>query len=524
VTDFRHSDGDGYSFGAKWQNRGTTAGSMALRQNFAMPSGTTVSVGAFVRQQGEFSGAKFSMKIDGVVVIELEITNEIIWLPFGPKLVPLTGDDHVLEMVMEPRGGSSLTAQHLLVDGLAVTANVAPPTHGLCDVPDPDPVPEPQLPCIKVGDRIINGGFSDGTIAPFAKDIASIRPIVEGVVTDPSGSADNDARYYKAVFNPSGEVQSVTLTQTGINLPSGTKVLCLARVKHDRTDDLTSTFMLLINGQQCGPALQHGDAGGADWVEVDGVATLTGDTHTLSLVATPNAFAGTKDISLFIDNIELVPLELPAGRSFCSEPPVTCRNDGTFGCTTNSDCCTADRGSTCLSNVCTPCFTPSVNVLFNPSFGSGQLAPWTWTTNRAGDMADHTPNIASRAIDADGRSLYLSYVAAGSVFLEHAIALPAGSVVECGAVVMDVGEEAAYRYKLSVGSQTCAERGQKTSGAWRGLLGTITLTEPATRFTLEVFSSEDDYEGAQWVDAVSLRLLSSPNSAPLCAAAGPGDR
>jgi hypothetical protein len=351
-------------------------------------------------------------------------------------------------------------------------------------------------------------------------------PSNSGVQTDYREDVDNDGRFYTAFFQESSEGETgVILQQTNIQIPSGTTVNCRASVRQSRFDGGFSGALLSLDGQPCGDSLfllRESDT----WYDYGGDVVVSGDSHTLQITLLAGIVPALQLAVLSVDNIEVTPITLPAGRSFCPVPASTCLNDGTLtsSCSADSDCCRSGSGSTCIGGVCTACFTPA-NILIDSSFGSGSFGnsfdPWAVTIGRGGDReGDQIPIVEqARSQDVDGYSLSFPVSEAGPIFLVQNVWLPAGTTVSCSLWARDSGL-AFTSYSLQLGGQDCAVAiGGPSSGSptdWFEATGSVTLTDDVGQISVELYS--DVGNPIQEIDNIQIVVSSSPDGAPNCPA------
>jgi hypothetical protein len=125
---------------------------------------------------------------------------------------------------------------------------------------------------------------------------------------------DSDGRIFAAMFNgPRVTNDGVILSQSNIDLPDGTVVSCRAYAYDSRSDGGASTYTVDIDGTVCGVNTPSGPG----WQQVGGDILLTGETHTISITLQTNGVTDTNGQGLYIDNVEVTPIILPEGRSFC---------------------------------------------------------------------------------------------------------------------------------------------------------------------------------------------------------------
>jgi hypothetical protein len=135
--------------------------------------------------------------------------------------------------------------------------------------------------------------------------------------------------FYAGVLYDSVVPGSFTLTQTGISIKSRTTINCKVKVALTANTGYTASFALSVDGVACGETLRVTDdllrRDAAVTTTIGAPLTVTGDTHTLSLVFN-NAGSDEAGRAVVIDDFDLTPIAGPdyeiCASSF-SVPPAT---------------------------------------------------------------------------------------------------------------------------------------------------------------------------------------------------------
>jgi hypothetical protein len=134
-----------------------------------------------------------------------------------------------------------------------------------------------------------------------------------GMVAPVPSAPDNDGLAYQIrlvgpLFGTRGGI-----FEQDFQLPSGTVVRCGAQGMQQRTDGITTTLQMLIDGYPCGSAT---DLENDVWSAVGGNSDiiLIGQTHTVSVTIASEGVEGNDPQTFFLDSIFVRPVnaESPA--------------------------------------------------------------------------------------------------------------------------------------------------------------------------------------------------------------------
>jgi len=119
-----------------------------------------------------------------------------------------------------------------------------------------------------------------------------------GVYTQASGGHDG-RNFYWGQSNATVAEATLTLSQSELSIPSGTTIECSAWVASDRPGNVASTGVeVFMDGVTCGNAVNLGTNG---WVKVGGKITVSGDSHTYTIVVISDT-TGPQGSQIWVDD------------------------------------------------------------------------------------------------------------------------------------------------------------------------------------------------------------------------------
>jgi hypothetical protein len=120
-----------------------------------------------------------------------------------------------------------------------------------------------------------------------------------GVYTSSEGGHSHSRNFYYARSNASVSDATMTLSQSGLNISSGTTVECSAWVASSRPGNVGSTRVeVFLDQVTCGSPAYLGTNG---WQKVGGSVVVSGDSHTLAIVVSSDE-TGPDGSEIWVDD------------------------------------------------------------------------------------------------------------------------------------------------------------------------------------------------------------------------------
>jgi len=147
-----------------------------------------------------------------------------------------------------------------------------------------------------------------GGFAPWALQVGA------GVISGPTASnavgseQDGDGWHVDSLMSGTSQW---TVSQSNINIPSGTTVSCSAWAMD--TGSTSRNYVILIDGVACG---QPSTGSLNTWGQFGGTLVVTGDTHLIQVQMSAVVTGSPNRVRL--DNVQITALSPPLGRNFCT--------------------------------------------------------------------------------------------------------------------------------------------------------------------------------------------------------------
>lgn len=158
------------------------------------------------------------------------------------------------------------------------------------------PLSQPMKRCTNI---LQNPSFESG-VSPWL-EMGFGSWAARGVYTQASGGHDG-RNFYWGQSNATAAESTLSVSQSELQIPSGTTVECSVWVASNRPGNVASTaFEVFLDGVTCGTAINLGTTG---WVKVGGKLAVSGDSHTFTVVVSSDT-TGPQGSQVWIDDAVL---------------------------------------------------------------------------------------------------------------------------------------------------------------------------------------------------------------------------